>query len=51
MFGKKLCGHTGSAPWGSVKCSKTPKHPGDHGTRGLRWGADGKVKVRKAGRK
>jgi hypothetical protein len=45
MIGKKSCGHTGRAPWGTVKCSKTPGHRGQHGARGLRWGSDGKVKL------
>jgi hypothetical protein len=45
LFGKKSCGHTGRAPWGTVRCAKAPDHRGDHGARGLKWGADGKVKV------
>lgn len=50
MFGKKTCGHSGRAPWGNVKCSKAPGHAGLHGARGLKWAADGTVKV-KGGRK
>ena len=45
LFGKKSCGHTGRAPWGTVRCAKAPDHRGDHGARGLKWGADSKVKV------
>ncbi len=53
LFGTKTCGHKGHAPWGTVKCSKAPSHVGQHGARGLSWGADGKVKVggRKTGKR
>ena len=44
LFGRK-CGHQGSAPWGTVRCTKPSGHGGRHGARGLSWGADGKVKV------
>ena len=44
LLGRKSCGHAGRAPWGTVKCSKTPGHTGPHGARGLVWGADGKIR-------
>jgi hypothetical protein len=50
MLGRK-CGHQGRAPWGAVKCSKTPNHGGLHGARGLKWGADGKIKLGSRGNK
>ena len=43
MFGKKNCGHESSSPF-RVKCSKTAGHSGHHSAKGLRWGADGKIK-------
>jgi hypothetical protein len=43
LFGKKNCDHQSSAPF-KARCAKEPGHRGDHSARGLRWGADGKIK-------
>lgn len=47
MFGPSTaaCGHAGRAPWGVIKCARPARHSGQHMAKGLRWGAEGKVKL------
>jgi hypothetical protein len=44
MFGSKTktCGHQATHPF-RARCTKEAGHNGQHGARGLRWGADGRI--------
>ena len=49
LFGTRKCGHEATHPF-RARCTREHGHSGQHGARGLKWGADGKIKLG-AGRK
>lgn len=42
---KRKCGNPSASPF-RVKCTREKGHSGAHSARGMRWGADGRIKFR-----